>query len=75
MSHEAFKRISERLIDDFKSCPNNGVDDVNVNKCLRSLGVYMGDSLDDQGRQRFLVVSLKGSVNGRIDKIGPFVEI
>lgn len=59
MSNAAFAPMCERLINDFESCPNTGVDDVDVNACLRDLGVIMGKSLDEKGRLRFLAGSLK----------------
>ena len=58
LSNEAFRRIGQQLDTNYTFCPNSGVEDLDVNRCLRELGVEMGVSVDERGRQRFLVLDL-----------------
>lgn len=58
LSNEAFRRIGQQLDANYTFCPNSGVEDLDVNRCLRDLGVEMGVSVDELGRQRFLVLDL-----------------
>lgn len=58
MSGEAFRRLGKQLIKNFKSCKNSGIDDVDINDCLRMLGARMEKSIDEKGRQRWLCVNL-----------------
>lgn len=62
----AFKQLGSLLSNNFKSCPNTGVEDVDVNGCLRSLGVEMGDSTDEKGRLRFLSSNLMKFYTGKL---------
>ena len=64
ISNEAFKRIGRKLRKNFAYCRNSGVDDVDVNACLRTLGTRMGKSIDDLGRQKFLVVGMMAHFYG-----------
>lgn len=57
LSHEAVKRFNEgALSDDYNKCWNGteGNEDVEMGKCLSSVGVLAGDSRDDLKRSRFL---------------------
>lgn len=58
VSGEAFRRLGKKLVQDYKGCSNTGIDDVDVNDCLRKLGTVMEKSIDDLGRQRWLCLSL-----------------
>lgn len=64
MSREAFRRLGARLVANESFCANTGVEDVDTNECLRRLGVEIESSLDEMGRQRFLVLDLMSHVNG-----------
>merc|ERR550534_3191964 len=57
LSKEALRRLVEDGIDDGEVCrPDNGGDgeDVELGRCLASLGVEAGDSRDSEGRQTFM---------------------
>lgn len=58
LSNEAFSRIGKALTQNIKNCQNSGIDDVDINACLRNLGVSIGRSLDEKNRHRFLVFNL-----------------
>jgi hypothetical protein len=58
ISNEAFTRLGTQLNKNYKFCKNTGTEDVDVNDCMRSLGVTIERSVDDLGRPRFLVLSL-----------------
>lgn len=64
LSKEAFNRIGSKLNENFDFCPNSGVEDVDVAKCLRSLGVNPKPSIDDEGRERFHPLSLNDHFSG-----------
>ena len=53
LSNEALKRIGPKLSPGDTFCPNKGIEDVDVAKCLRLLGVYPDKSIDEKGRERF----------------------
>ena len=53
MSKESFNRIGSKLIQNYRFCPNTGIEDKDVSRCLRRLDVVSGKSLDEQGRERF----------------------
>ena len=53
LSNEALKRIGSQLVSNYSFCPNSGVEDVDVAKCLRKLSVYPEKSIDEMGRERF----------------------
>jgi hypothetical protein len=65
ISGVGFKRLGAKLKADFNFCTNSGVEDKDTNHCLRELGVAMGKSVDENGRQRFLVLSILGHFYGR----------
>lgn len=64
MSNAAFTSLCNHLEKNIKFCPNTGIDDVDVNACMRKLGVVMGKSTDNLGRQKFLAFSLKDTFYG-----------
>ena len=59
LSREAFQRLGKKLNEDYKFCPNSGLEDVDVASCLRKLGVHKNMSLDEFGRERFHALSIK----------------
>lgn len=65
LSHEAVKRFNEdALTDDYNKCWNGteGNEDVEMGKCLSSVGVLAGNSLDDLKRSRFLPFPIDGLI-------------
>lgn len=64
MSNEALIRLGRKLHEDRTFCPSQGVEDVEINTCLRNLGVHLGDSIDDFGRERFHPLSLDHHFDG-----------
>ena len=67
LSNEAFTRLNERLISNYTFCRLSGIDDVDVNRCLRLVNVHMGTSVDDFGRQRFLAVNIMKHFYGSVE--------
>ena len=43
----------EKLKENINSCPNRGLDDLDLSECLSSVGVSIGDSRDEHGLERF----------------------
>lgn len=68
ISNAAFTPLCERLKNSVSFCQNSGIEDVDINSCLRELGVKMGNSLDEKGRLRFLAFSLKDTFYGELFK-------
>lgn len=64
MSGEAFRRLGKKLVENYKGCKNSGVDDIDINDCLRTVGVRMEKSVDKKGRQRWLCLSLMSFYTG-----------
>ncbi len=58
LSKESIYRLGEKLLTAEESCPNNGVEDMNVGQCLRKVGVNSSKSIDEFGRERFHIFSL-----------------
>ena len=56
LSREALRRFNEEALTDGNKCYNGtrGNEDVEIGKCLESVGVLAGDSRDDLNRWRFL---------------------
>lgn len=56
LSKEALKRFIIKSLPDPTKCKqgHDGPEDVNMGKCLANVGVRVGDTRDDQGRNRFL---------------------
>lgn len=68
ISQAAFTRLSVQLINNFTWCRNSGIDDLDVNACLRRLGTKIGNSMDENGGLRFLPNTMATFHNGsRID--------
>ena len=53
LSREAFNRLGKQLNENLEFCPNSGLEDIDVASCLRKLNVYMNNSLDEFGKERF----------------------
>ncbi|KAF2363220.1 Fringe-like [Trinorchestia longiramus] len=55
LSREAVSLLVEEGLPNKRKCrsDNDGDDDVEMGKCLQNIGVYVGDSRDDKGRERF----------------------
>lgn len=64
LSKEAFTRIGKALSKDMKYCQNTGIDDVDVNACLRTLNVTISPSIDKNFKQRYLVFDLNSHFYG-----------
>lgn len=58
VSGEGFRRLGKKLAEDYYGCANTGVDDIDINDCLRQLGTKMGVSIDEKGRQRWLCLNI-----------------
>ena len=68
LSNEAFNRLGKKLTDNPDSCPNTGVEDVDIAKCLRNLTVDQKSSLDELGRERFHSVDIISHYTGNKTK-------
>jgi hypothetical protein len=66
LSNEALQRIGKKLSADKASCSSTGTEDVDVARCLRTLGVKPGNSTDSIGRERFHPLSIYDRYNGVI---------
>ncbi|CAF0938805.1 unnamed protein product [Brachionus calyciflorus] len=64
ISNEAFRRIGSKLNENFTYCPDTGVEDLDIGKCFRKLGVYPNKSIDDLGRERFHILGVLDHYNG-----------
>ena len=64
LSHNALERLGNRLSKDSTFCENTGVEDIDINKCLRRLGVKPGRSIDEKGRERFHPLNIIDFYNG-----------
>ncbi|RNA40863.1 glyco -N-acetylgalactosamine 3-beta-galactosyltransferase 1-like [Brachionus plicatilis] len=68
LSQTAFQLIAKTLINDIKNCPDTGIDDVDINKCLRINKGMIGKSIDEQKRERFLVFDIMTHYSGKYPK-------
>jgi hypothetical protein len=67
LSREALRRFHAAYTDPASICvKDGGSEDVEIAKCLRSRGVYMGDSRDEQKRERFHPLSFSDHFTGNI---------
>jgi glycoprotein-N-acetylgalactosamine 3-beta-galactosyltransferase len=66
LSREAFVRLGAELSKTKTLCKSTGIDDVDIQTCLRELGVYPGSSLDLLKRERFLPLGLVAHFIGRV---------
>ena len=64
MSKEAFRRLGEQINQNMSFCQNSGIEDVDIQVCLRKLNVFPEKSLDDLGRERFHALHIKKSFFG-----------
>ena len=64
LSNKAFTVMTRKLIGNIKNCPNSGIDDVDVNACIRKYNGTMGNSRDENNRERFLPMSLMNHFMG-----------
>ncbi|RNA23178.1 glyco -N-acetylgalactosamine 3-beta-galactosyltransferase 1-like [Brachionus plicatilis] len=65
LSNEAFVRVGSALKKNIKNCPDSGIDDVDVNKCVRKYNGKVGVSCDEKKRDRFLAMNIKDHVKGK----------
>ncbi len=62
LSRESLHRLGKQLESNYSFCPNDeGIEDVEIAKCLRKLKVYPESSTDDKGRERFHSVDIRSS--------------
>ncbi|XP_043649928.1 glycoprotein-N-acetylgalactosamine 3-beta-galactosyltransferase 1 [Drosophila teissieri] len=60
MSRDALRRLNLFAFNNSQFCPiNNMSEDRQIGFCLQNVGVVAGDSRDEEGRDRFLPLSLK----------------
>ena len=64
LSNEAVKRLGAKLTENYKFCKNSGVEDVDIARCLRRLGVYPNKSIDEFGRERFHPLNINAHYKG-----------
>lgn len=64
LSKRAFTLMTRELIKDIRNCPNSGIDDTDVNACVRKYNGSMGNSRDEQKRERFLPMGLMNHFMG-----------
>ncbi|CAF0936480.1 unnamed protein product [Brachionus calyciflorus] len=64
LSNAAFTTISKALNEDITNCPNTGIDDVDINQCVRKYNGKKGKSLDEKGREKWLVFNLTTHFTG-----------
>lgn len=58
LSKEALRRFNERALLDAKGCrtlDDGGIEDIEMGKCMETVGVLAGDTRDDLGRGRFFL--------------------
>lgn len=58
LSKEALRRFNERALLDAKGCrtlDDGGIEDIEMGKCMESVGVLAGDTRDELGRGRFFL--------------------
>lgn len=53
LSKTAFRRLGSLLNFDRSFCPYSGTEDKDVAECLKELNVFVGESVDSLGRERF----------------------
>lgn len=64
LSNEALRLIGNKLNNNWTYCENTGIEDLDVAKCLRKLGVLIENSTDEFGKERFHPLSLIDHFNG-----------
>jgi len=63
LSKESMNILGSNLVASLKFCPNTGIEDVDVGKCLRKLKVFPGESIDSKGRERFHTLNITDNYN------------
>ena len=63
-SREALRRYGSRSNETVSCGFNSGAEDIDFGRCMESLGVRLGDSLDVLGRTRFHCFQPKDHING-----------
>ncbi|CAB3396755.1 unnamed protein product [Caenorhabditis bovis] len=53
LSNRAVKMFVEKLYNDTTNCPFDCAEDRGISRCLASIGIYPGDTRDDNGMERF----------------------
>lgn len=53
ISKESMSRLANQLKNDSNWCQNTGIEDVDVNKCMRRLNITTENSTDEYGRERY----------------------
>ncbi|CAF0973845.1 unnamed protein product [Brachionus calyciflorus] len=64
LSNAAFTTMTQKMIENINNCPNSGIDDVDISSCVRKYNGKKGKSIDEQGRERWLVMSLMTHFTG-----------
>jgi hypothetical protein len=64
LSNAAFTTVSKAMLKDIKNCPNTGIDDVDINACVRKYNGRKGVSMNPYGRERFLVLNITTHFTG-----------
>lgn len=59
LSKESMQRLGKELDSNFSYCSDWGIEDLDMGKCLRKLGVQPADSLDEEKKERFHFASFK----------------
>lgn len=70
-SMEAYKRLINKLSFDYNSCPNSGIDDLDLSTCLKLVNVSIQDSRDENGLERFHPGDIERHYFGPVDD-GPY---
>ena len=68
LSKESLTRLGKRLNENFTSCSNSNIEDIDVARCLRLVQVYPKKSIDELGRERFHLMNLKDHFEGKFPK-------
>lgn len=69
LSHAALMRIGKELRKgQNNACQVTGVEDLDVGMCSRRLGILMGNSTDELGRERFHLMNIKKYILGHFPK-------
>lgn len=59
MSNTAFNLLGEKLTKNINFCsPGFGIEDYDIGRCFKKLGVYTGNTTDEFGRERFNVFNI-----------------
>ncbi|CAF0928685.1 unnamed protein product [Brachionus calyciflorus] len=64
ISYAALETIVKAMQINIKNCPDTGVDDLDINHCIRNYNGKIGKSIDEKGRERFLGFSVDVHFSG-----------